>query len=204
MGKSTKTQRLREKMRDAVKQSKQTTFDNLPEAPKKEKVEAVVHEQKKQIVIIEIGSVTKEDELALKVEFRLVPSKTSFSKINVYLFFNGQKLNGVCISIPQSPVARDDFEFSSVLDMRGISAGSHVIKVEMYELWSSGEKLTFASKEVMVEYIPVRREDRLIKVPIVKSVAGADLAVVSDSEKHIYHEIDENMRKEAVSKRDEW
>jgi hypothetical protein len=88
--------------------------------------------------------------------------------------------------------------------MNGIAAGSHAIKVKMYELWSSGEKLNYTSKEVTVEYVPVKREDRLIKIPIVKSVAGADLAVVSDSGKDIYREIDENTRKEAVSKRDEW
>jgi hypothetical protein len=205
MGKSTKTQRLREKMRDAVKQSKQTTFDNLPELPKKKKfVEASVHRQKKQIVITEIGSVTKEDELVLKIEFKLVPSRTVFSRIKSELFFDGQKLSSVTISIPQSPLAKDEFELTPVLDMKGIVAGEHVIKVEMYELWGSGEKLTCASNELTIEYVPLKREDRLIKIPIVKSVAGADLTVVSDSEKDIYREIDESMRNEEASKRDEW
>ena len=44
----------------------------------------------------------------------------------------------------------------------------------------------------------------MIKVSTVKSVAGKDLVVVSESEKDIYREIDENIRKEAVSKRDNW
>lgn len=44
----------------------------------------------------------------------------------------------------------DDFELTPVLDMKGISSGSHVIKVEMYVLWS-GEKLACASKEVVVD-----------------------------------------------------
>jgi hypothetical protein len=88
--------------------------------------------------------------------------------------------------------------------MKGIAAGSHTIRVEMYELWSSGEKLTCTAKEATIEYVPVRREDRLIKVPIVKSVAGADLTVVTDSEKDIYREIDDSMRNEEASKRDEW
>ena len=61
-----------------------------------------------------------------------------------------------------------------------------------------------ASKEVRIEYVPLRREDKLIKVSTVKSVAGKDLVVVSESEKDIYREIDENIRKEAVSKRDNW
>ena len=199
MGKSIKTRRLRGKMR-----SKQTTLDNLPEAAKKEIIETVVDKPKKLIVITEIGFVTKEDELALRIEFGLFPSKKLFSKMRADLFFDGQKLRSVSIMIPQSPLARDDFELTSVFDMKGITAGSHIIGVEMFELWDSGEKFTCASKEVRIEYVPLRREDRLIKVPTVKSVAGKDLVVVSESEKNIYREIDENIRKEAVSKRGHW
>ena len=199
MGKSIKTRRLRGKMR-----SKQTTLDNLPEAAKKEIIETVVDKPKKLIVITEIGFVTKEDELALRIEFGLFPSKKLFSKMRADLFFDGQKLRSVSIMIPQSPLARDDFELTSVFDMKGITAGSHIIGVEMFELWDSGEKFTCASKEVRIEYVPLRREDKLIKVPTVKSVAGKDLVVVSESEKNIYREIDENIRKEAVSKRGHW
>ncbi len=88
--------------------------------------------------------------------------------------------------------------------MTGIRKGEHHLRVEMYELWSTSEKLTCTSKEVTIEYIPLKREDRLIKVPILKSVAGADLAIVSDAERNIYREIDEGMKKETVSRRDEW
>jgi hypothetical protein len=204
MGKSTKTQRLREKTRAAVKQSKQTTLDSLPKVPKKESAKTVESEHKRQIIITEIDTVTKEDELALKVGFRLLPSKTAFSKINADLYFDGQKLNSMRVSVLQGPLATNDFELTPVLDMKGISAGSHIIKVEMYELRSSGQKLAYASKEAAVQYIPIRREDRLVKIPIVKSVAGADLAVVSDSEKDIYREMEENRKKELISRRDEW
>jgi hypothetical protein len=41
-------------------------------------------------------------------------------------------------------------------------------------------------------------------MPIVKSIAGTDLAIASDSEKDIYREIEESIKKELVSKRDEW
>jgi hypothetical protein len=118
MGKSTKTRRLRGKMR-----SEQTTLDNLPEAPKKEPNETVVNKQKKQIVITEIGSVTKEDELALRIEFGLFPTNKLFSKIRADLFFDGQKVRSVSIIIPQSLLARDDFELTPVFDMKGITAG---------------------------------------------------------------------------------
>ena len=192
------------KIPKSLKASKQLTLDSLPNAPKQESVEVTASIQKKQIIITEIVAVTKEDELALKVGFRLLPSKTAFSKVRSKLWFDDQQISSVSISIPQSPLATDDFEINPVLDMKGITAGSHIIKVEMYELWSSGEKLNYISKEVTVEYIPKSREDRLIRVPIVKSIAGTGLAVVSDSDKSIYHEIEETMKKEMVSKRDEW
>jgi hypothetical protein len=204
MGKSTKAQHLREKMRAASKKSGQTTLDSPRDVPHKESDKAINSEQKKQILITEIDTVTKEDELALKVEFRLLPSRTAFSKITSELHFDGQKLKTVCISIPQSPLATDDFELTPVLGMKGINAGSHTIKVEMYEQWSSGAKLAYASKEVTVEYVPKSREDRLVKIPTVKSIAGTDLAIASDSEKRIYREIEESIKKELISKRDEW
>jgi hypothetical protein len=38
----------------------------------------------------------------------------------------------------------------------------------------------------------------------VKNVAGADLAIVSDTAKRIHHELEEEMKREAISRRDEW
>lgn len=204
MGKFTKTQRFREKMRAAAKQPRQKTLDFQPEARHEEPAKAVAPERKKRIVITEIGTVTKEDELDLRVVFRLLPSKAAFSKITAELYFDEQRLHAVCISIPQGPLARDDFEFYPVFNMTGISAGSHAIRVEIYELGGSGEKLTCTSKEATIEYVPVRREDRLIKIPIVKSVVGAGVVAVSDSEKDIYRELGESMKRESASKRDEW
>jgi hypothetical protein len=204
MVKPPQTQHSGKKEQTFVKQSKQTALDNLPDVPPKKASEPIESEQKKHITITRIDTATKEDELALQIEFRLFPSKTDFSKIRSDMYFDGQKLNTVCVRIPQSPLARDDFELTPVLDMKGISPGKHIIKVEMYELWSSGEKLAYTFKEVTVEYVPQRIEDRLLKIPTVKSIAGNDLAIASDSEKDIYHEIEENAKRESISKRDEW
>ncbi len=88
--------------------------------------------------------------------------------------------------------------------MRGIAAGNYEIRVEMYELWDSNEKLCFTEKEIVVEYVPQSKESRLVKVPTVKSVAGAGLIVVSSSAKNIYQEINEDEKKESISKRDEY
>jgi hypothetical protein len=204
MDKSTKTRHSRETMRIGSKQSKQTILDNPRYMSQKESAKETATDQKKQIAITQIGTITREDELSLKIEFRLRPSKTAFSKITSELYFDEQKLKTISISIPQGPLTAKEFEFTPVLDMKGINSGMHTIKVEMYELWASAEKLNFTSKEATVEYVPKRKEDRLIIIPIVKSVAGADLAVISDAEKDIYREMEENRKKELISRRDEW
>jgi hypothetical protein len=204
MVKSTKTQRLREKMREDIKHSKQTTLGTIPEIHRAEPAKAAVPEQKKQIEIIEISTNTREDELVLKIGFKLLPSRTAFSRVNLDLYFDQRKIDSLCLRVLQGPLATDASEFSSVLDMTGIGKGQHILRVEMYELWDSGEKLAHASKEMTVEYVPLRREDRLIKVPIIKNVAGADLAIISDTEKNIYREIEKEMKEESVSRRDNW
>jgi hypothetical protein len=88
--------------------------------------------------------------------------------------------------------------------MKGIAAGEYQLRVEMYEPWSSGEKLNFTFKEITVQYVPQAREARLVKIPTVKSVAGTDLTIVSSMAKNIYQEIEKDQKQEAISKRDEW
>ncbi len=137
--------------------------------------------------------------------FRLIPSKADFSKLMSDLFFDEQKLpNSAIITIPESPLVKDDFELTPVLNMKGITAGHHTIRVEMYELWNAKAKLSFGSKEVIVEYVPQTRESRLISIPFVKSFGGKDLELVSIDDKNIYREIEDSMKKESISKRDEW
>ena len=69
----------------------------------------------------------------------------------------------------------------------------------MYELWSSDEKLLQTFKKVTVDYMPLTRESRLVKVPSVKSVVGVDLAVVSESEQDLYRDIENTTKKEQLS-----
>ncbi len=199
MVKSTKTRHLREKTLAEVQQSKQTTFDSLPAA----KENSSQAHNNKRIIITEIVNETKEDDLELKVGFRLSPSKASFSRIIAELYFDEQKLHRCAVRIPQGPISADEMEYPVSLDMRGIGAGQHSIRVEMYELWGSEEKLTCASKEVAIDYVPVRRQDRYIKIPIVKNPA-AEIDVVSEPLREIYREIEKDQKEEAAGKRDEW
>jgi len=202
MGKSTKTGRLREKTLAEIKQSKQTTFDTIPAVQEKPspKVEAYSN---KQIMIIGVSTQAREDDLELKVGLKLVPSRASFSKIIAELYFDEQKLYCKTVRIPQGSLSADELELPDALDMRGISAGKHLIRVEMYELWNSDEKLNCASKEVTIDYVPVRRQDRFIKIPIVKNPSG-EIDVALESERDVWREIEEDHRKELVGKRDEW
>jgi hypothetical protein len=183
---------------------KQLTLDNLPSVSKEKPIEMPTPIHVKRIIITQIDTLTKEDELELKVSFTLVPSKDSFSKVKLDLWFDNQRIKSFSIMIPQSPLAKNEFELTPVLDMKGIPAGNHSIKLEMYELWSSGEKLLQTFKEVTVDYVPLTRESRLVKIPSVKSVVGADLAVVSESEQDLYRDIEKTTKKEQLSKRDDW
>ena len=202
MGKQTKNQRRREIVNTTVKRSKQSTLDNLSyqfNIPKREPIKPL-----KAIIIDEISITTKEDELELKIEFRLTPSTASFSKINLDLYFQEQFLNSTTLSIPQSALLNDTLDFTQALDMRGIAAGNYLIRVEMYEPWSPEEKLNFVAEEIEVQYTPQTRESRLVKIPTVRSVAGTALTVVSSNARNIFNEIEQDLKKESISKRDEW
>ncbi len=198
-----KNQQKREVISVDVKQMKQSTLEDLSFQfninRNKETIKST-----KEIVINSVSETTQEDELAFKVEFSLLPSKASFSKVNLDLYFQEHLLNSTAISIPQSNLLNDTFEFLVIVDMKGIGAEEYLFRAEMYEPWSSGEKLNFTSKEIAVQYVPQNREGKLVKIPTVKSVAGTDLTVVSSYAKNIYHKMEQDQKQEAISKRDEW
>jgi hypothetical protein len=202
MGKLTKNQK-REKTKADVKQSRQTTIDNLSYQFNIPKTKAA-SKSAKEIFIDNIAATTKEDELILIVGFSLFPSKAAFSKIILDLYLQEHLLDSTTLSIPQSELLNDSFEYPQILDMKGIAAGSYLFRVEMYELWSSGEKLNINFKDVAVEYVPQTRASRLVKIPTVKKAAGTDLTVVSSNAKNIYRDIEQNQRKEYKSRKDEW
>jgi hypothetical protein len=66
-----------------VKHAKQSTLENLSFQFNIERTREAVTPTK-AIVINKISVTTKKDELTLKVDFSLLPSKTSFSKTPAY------------------------------------------------------------------------------------------------------------------------
>ena len=190
-------------MKVNVERAKQSTLDDLSfqfnVAREKDAIKP-----SKAIIIDRFSDTSKEDELELKVEFSLLPSQASFSKVNLDLYFQETLLKSAALIIPQSQLMNDSFEYLQVLEMKGVAAGEYLVRVEMYEPWSSGEKLNFTAKEITVHYVPQTRAERLVKIPTVKSVADTDLTVVSSMERDIFREIDEDQKKESISRRDEW
>jgi hypothetical protein len=156
--------------------------------------------ENKQIVINKIDSVTKYDEIALIVEFKLIPSKIEFSKVKSTIWFDDQEVKSDLIRIPQGFGILDEFQLKSELDMRGISTGAHIIKVELHDLYSSCAGI----KEKTVEYLPLYRKASYRKIPIAKKIACCDFTVISDSEKKIYQEIEKTKKKELISNQDKW
>ena len=203
MGNFTKSQQRREIMKANVERAKQSTLDDLSFQFNVARTKDAITPSK-AIIINRISDATKEDELELKVEFSLLPSKASFSKVNLDLYFQENLLKSIPLHITPSALLGDNLEYPLALDMKGIVEDNYLIRIEMYKPWPSGEKLNFTAKEITVHYVPRTRAERLVKIPTVKSVAGTDLAVVSSSAKDIYREIDEDLRKESIGKRDEW
>ncbi len=203
MGNFTKNQQRREIMKVNVERAKQSTLDDVSFQFNIERTKDVI-KPSKAILINQITDVTKEDELLLKVEFSLLPSKKSFSKINLDLYFQEQMLHSTTISIPQSTLLNDTSEFPQILDMKGVGAGEYQVRVEMYEPWSSGEKLSFTSKEITIKYVPQTRALKLVKIPAVRCGTCDDLTIVSSTATDIYRDMEQDAKKESITKRDEW
>jgi hypothetical protein len=193
-----KKERIREKTLADLKRAKQSTFDNLPKTP-----EAPKQDKPEKSIVIQLTHTAKEDELELAISFRLLPSRMYFSNLQLDLHFDGTKINSYRVAIPPSRLLSDELEFPIALDMAGISVGEHVVKVELSEKWMTGEVLAYASKYVVVQYSPVRKEDRYVKVPLVRRIDGA-FRIVLPEEKELYDALDRNHRDELNAKRDRY
>ena len=189
-------------MSKQTKPIKQLTFDNLPTTSTKQDTKTNTTAQK-QIYITHMETTTKIDELTLKVSFKLEPSWKTFSKIKAALFFENTHISTVRIQILQGPLATNESEYSWIIDTKGITEGTYQLKVEMYETWHLDEKFCQTTREITVHYIPQTRQSRLIKIPLVKSVIGTDIAVISDQEKQLYVDMEKTIKKEQLNKRNE-
>ncbi|MDR0493163.1 MAG: hypothetical protein LBH74_05965 [Nitrososphaerota archaeon] len=194
-----KKQRLREKTQADVKKSKQTTFDRLP----KQKSTHPIKNPEKQILIAQLKHTIKEEELELLVIFQLLPTQKVFSNVMLEIFFDDNKLNTYLINIPPSQLLSNELEFPIKMDMKNIQPGEHAIKVEMTEPGSTGKKLTNTTQYSIIQYTPVRRQDRYVKVPIVQKIEGA-FRIILPHEKELYQKLQKSRDQELKSKKEQW
>jgi hypothetical protein len=188
-------------MSKPVKSVKQLTFDRLPTVATNQdtKRKPVIQ---KHIYITQMETIIRIDELILKIIFKLEPSWRAFSKIKADLFFEDTQISTVSIGVLQGPLGTNELEYSWIIDTKGIAKDIYRLKVDMYETWSSSESLCQTSRELTVNYVPQTRQSRLIKIPFVKKVIGADVAVVTNQEKQIYTDIEKAVKKEQYNRRD--
>jgi hypothetical protein len=183
---------------------KQVTLDSLLRCADKKAEETKLDTDKRQIILKEIDTILADEKLIIKIGFSLSPSKTSFSRIKLGLSFNAKQLKNNLITIPQSPILTNDFELPPIiLHMKGLDSGIYTIKVVLCELLPFGEG-TCSSREIAVSYSSLKKEDRYIKIPIVKRFEGEALEVISESDKNIYRDIEQTIKKELASNQDEW
>ena len=180
------------------KQAKQVKLDSYPS-----ETQTKPSPEKKQIVITDFDSTLVWDDLILEVGFKLTPSKLVFSKVNVDLWFNQKRTKSFLFDILHSFDSTNEFELKVTLSLRGLQSGTFPVKVEMYEVMSSREKRGYTEKEIEVEYTSQTKKAKLREIPIVKKVEGDGIAIVSDSEKLLYKEMQETMKKELASKREQ-
>ncbi len=160
-------------MKAHVIQSKQSTLTHQFTA----KPVSETQKPPKSIIISELTSVVREDELRINVCFGLLPSRVHFSKVHFKLYFENQLLTSAVISVPQGSLVTDSFEFQVFWICMGVVEGQYLVRVEMFESWQN-EKLKFVSKESLVLYVPCDSASRLVRIQPFKSVAGNGLSVV--------------------------
>jgi hypothetical protein len=183
------------------KSIKQLAFDNLPTTTTKQTPKTKTEIQK-HICITQMEPITRIDELILRVSFKLEPSWRVFSKIKANLFFENTPISSAFIKVLQGPLATNEIEYNWVIDTKDIAEGTYRLKMEMYEEWSSGERLYQTSHEIIVKYVSQTRQSRLIKIPFVKKIARADVVVISDQEKQLYSDIEKAVKAKQKSQRD--
>ena len=184
------------------KSSNQATLDNLPKMKPKDAVE-IIKQRNEPITITQIEPQVKEDDLTLKIFFKL-PSKKSFSRVRLELLFDDIILSPINIRLLQGPLATKEFEFSTFLDMKGVASGNHQITIKLWGLWDSQERLCQTQREISINYQPQERRPTLVKIPSIRKVIGGDIAIISPSDKKVYIDLEKNAKKESQSKKDKW
>ncbi len=165
--------------------------------------ETVILHQK-QIILTKIYLENNVEGLALKVDFKLLPSKKVYSKIKSDLWFDNKRVESVLFDILHSFGSTDEFYLKVTLDPNGITPGLHVVKVEMKEVSSLTKKQIYVVKETIVDFKKQNKKIRLRKINLIKKVEGQGIVIISNKEGDITEVIEANMKNDLLSKREAW
>lgn len=206
--------KLTEKNKLDRKTSKQLSIDNFHNRPLKQtgknheliKISSIenVPSHKRQIILTKIYLENHVNESTLKVDFKLLPNKSFFSKIKSDLWFDKKRVQSVLFDIMHSFGSTDEFSLKVTLDPNGITPGLHLVKVEMKEVSSLRKKQIDVVKEIMVDFERQIRKSRLRKIKLVKKVEGQGIVIISNKDKDIIGIIRANKKNDLLSKRDTW
>jgi len=156
----------------------------------------------RQIILTKIYLENTIEELALKVEFKLLPNKRFYSKIKSDLWFDNKRVTSLLFDILYSFGSADEFYLKVTLNPNGITSGVHLVKVEMNEVSSLRKKQIYVVKETIVDFQKQNKASRLRKIQLVKKVEGQGIVIISN--KDITGVIEANMKNDLLSKRDNW
>ena len=163
-----------------------------------------VTSHKRQIILTKIYLENHVNESTLKVDFKLLPKKSFFSKIKSDLWFDKKRVQSVLFDIMHSFGSTDEFSLKVTLDPNGITPGLHLVKVEMKEVSSLNTKQIDVVKETMVDFEKQIKKSRLRKIQLVKKVECQGIVIISNKEKDIIGIIEANKKNDLLSKRNTW
>lgn len=140
--------------------------------------------------------------MILDSKFKLAPSKRVFSRIKADLYFDGHHVKSFYVGIPYYLLRPEDFPLRSVLGLDDISAGEHIIRLEMLGLWpSAGQSDT---RETRIQYQAPQKIFKVRVVPTFKNFRGPDVVIVTEEEDRLYEEMKERWKKEILNRREKW
>jgi hypothetical protein len=108
----------------------------------------------KQLIVTRLEAETGINELTVKIEFALLPSKTFFSVVKFELSFDGHLIRSELFRIPQGALSASQFELMPVLEMTSIAGGVHTVKVDLFEVFSNGKVGAKTCRTLTVDYVP--------------------------------------------------
>jgi hypothetical protein len=156
----------------------------------------------KELSITEFNTIIKKQKLTLDFKFKLAPSKRLFSRLRADLYFDGKCIKSLYVGIPYYLASKGEFPIRSILDLKQIIKGTHIVRVEISGLWSSAGPSDF--REVAIEYQPVVRKSAVRAYPTFSRIEVPNTMIIADDAKLLYENLRESWKRELTTRRDRY